>query len=108
MLQPLPRLVVLVAILAACGKKSDSPKAKEDAAGKSVSAPISLPPLGVDRIARFNFSWNEGANAYDKALTAYKAKTRDWMAVRSSCESAVSKDPNHLDCLLYTSDAADE
>ena len=97
MLQALPRLVVLVAFLTACGKKSDSPKAKDDAAAKAVSAPISLPPLGVDKIARFNFLWNEGGNAYDKAMTAYKAKTRDWGAVRTSCEAAVAKDPNHLD-----------
>jgi hypothetical protein len=98
-LQGLPRLVVLVALVAplpACGKKADAPRAKEDA-GRTVSAPISLPPLGVDKIARFSFPWNEGSSSYEKALAAYKAKTRDWSAVRASCEAAVAKDPTHLD-----------
>jgi hypothetical protein len=101
-LQPLPRLVVLVALAtvvthgAACGKKSAAPKPKDDAP-RTVTAPISLPPLGVDRIERFNFLWNEGGNAYGKALAAYKAKTRDWGAVRAACEQAVAKDPTHLD-----------
>jgi len=89
---------VLVALVGACGKKTEAPVTKQDAgAGKTIAAPIALPPLGVDRISRFNFLWNEGGNAYDKALTAYKAKTRDWAAVRAACELAVQKDPQHLD-----------
>jgi hypothetical protein len=94
-LQPLPRLAIAIAIACACGKKADTPKAKEDA--KVATAPISLPPLGVDKIPRFNFLWNDGEAAYDKALTAYKAKTRDWNQVRAAAEQAVSKDPTHLD-----------
>lgn len=84
--------------MAACGKKSEAPTAKQDGgAGKAVSAPIALPTLGVDKIGRFNFLWNEGGNAYDKAMAAYKAKTRDWGVVRAACEQAVNKDPLHLD-----------
>jgi hypothetical protein len=88
----------LVALLAACGKKTDAPKQKDDAAiGKANAAPISLPPLGVDKIVRFGFLWNDNAAmaAYDKAYTAYKAKT--WAAVRSACETAVGRDPTHFD-----------
>src|SRR5262249_6107748 len=97
-LQAISRLVLLVPLVGACGKKTAAPVTKQDAgAGKTVAAPIALPPLGVDRISRFNFLWNEGGNAYDKANAAYKAKTRDWAAVRSACELAVQKDPQHLD-----------
>ncbi|HET9991903.1 MAG TPA: hypothetical protein VFQ65_25415 [Kofleriaceae bacterium] len=89
---------MLVAIVGACGKKTGTAVTKQDAgAGKTIAAPIALPPLGVDKISRFNFLWNDGGNAYDKALTAYKAKARDWAAVRSACELAVQKDPQHLD-----------
>jgi hypothetical protein len=97
-LQAITRLVVLVALVGACGKKREASVTKQDGgAGKTIAAPIALPPLGVDKIGRFNFLWNEGGNAYDKALSAYKAKTRDWAAVRSACELAVQKDPQHLD-----------
>ncbi len=86
----------MVALLAACGKKTEVSSAKQDAgAARAVSAPIALPALGVDRIARFNFLWNEGANAYDKALAAYKTKA--WPQVRAWCEQAVAKDPDHFD-----------
>ncbi len=86
----------MVALVAACGKKTDAPVAKKDAGVTNVvAAPIALPPLGVDKIFRFNFIWNEGANAYDKAIVAYKTKT--WPQVRTACELAVAKDPFHLD-----------
>jgi len=88
----------MIALVASCGKKTESPVTKQDAgSGKSVAAPIALPPLGVDKPARFNFQYNDGGNAYDKAIAAYKAKTRDWGAVRQACETAVAKDPTHFD-----------
>jgi hypothetical protein len=69
---------------------------KQDAgSAKTVAAPIALPPLGVDRLGRFNFQYNDGGAAYDKAMVAYKAKT--WATVRTQCEQAVAKDPTHLD-----------
>ncbi|MEO6775033.1 MAG: hypothetical protein ABI437_18405 [Kofleriaceae bacterium] len=84
--------------MGACGKKSEAPSTHHDGgAARSIAAPIALPALGVDTISRFNFPWNDGGNAYGKALTAYKAKTRDWAAVRAACELAVQKDPEHLD-----------
>jgi len=95
--QAITRLLVWGALVAACGKKTEAPVTKQDGGGKAVSAPIALPTLGVDKIGRFNFLWNEGGNAFDKAMVAYKAKTRDWGAVRTACESAVAKDPLHLD-----------
>jgi hypothetical protein len=86
----------MVALVASCGKKSEAPVTKQDAgSGKTVAAPIALPPLGVDRLARFNFQYNEGSSAFDKAMVAYKAKT--WATVRALCEQAVAKDPTHFD-----------
>ena len=96
MLTPLPRIAVLILLLVACGKGGDKNgvKKKEDAAGP-VAAPISLPPLGVDKLARFNFIYEAGAPAYAKAKDA--AKKKDWAETRKQCEAALAKDPNHLD-----------
>jgi hypothetical protein len=94
----LPRLVACVAIACACGctcgKKSPG-GAKDDASLLPRVAPIALPPLGVDRIARMNFLYGDGAAAYDKALA--KKKSRDWAAVRAECEAAVARDATHFD-----------
>ncbi len=90
--------MILVALLTACGKKADIATTKHDGGVARPATPaIALPPLGVDRINRFNFPWAEGAAGYDKAMAAYKAKTRDWSAVRAGCEAAVAKDPTHFD-----------
>jgi hypothetical protein len=93
-LQALSRVAVLIAIFAACGKK-DAVKSKDDAAAKPVAAPIAIPTLGVDKIGRFNFIYDDGRPAYDKARAA--AKTKDWATVKTQCEAALAKDPGHLD-----------
>jgi hypothetical protein len=91
----LPRLVVLILLIAACGKGADK-KAKKDAGpAVPVATPIALPTLGVDRVTRFNFIYDKGRSAYDKAEAAFKKK--DWAEVRKQAESAVSKDQNHYD-----------
>ncbi len=76
------------------------------------TAPLALPALGVDKIARFGFIYAEGAPAYEKAVVA-KTKTHDWAAVKAGCEAALAKDPQHLDAhwllaaaLAQTGDAA--
>jgi hypothetical protein len=92
-LQALPRLVVAIALIAACGKKSDSGK-KEDAAAAPGPAPLAMPPLGVDRITRFNFVY-DNTSAWASAQT--KAKAKDWAGVKSICEALLAKDPYHLD-----------
>jgi hypothetical protein len=98
----LPRLIAAIAFLlvplapTACGKKSDT-KVKDDAPAKPPVAPLALPTLGVDRVGRFNFIYGDGQPAYDKAVTAYKAKSRDWGTVRANCEAALAKDAQHLD-----------
>ena len=100
MLQPLSRLVALVAFwsgLQGCGHDGAKPHKDDAAIAKPAVVAMAMPPLGVDRIARFNFPYNEGGAAYAKALAAYKAKTRDWTGVRDNCEAAVAKDPAHLD-----------
>jgi hypothetical protein len=86
-------VVALIAFAAACGKKSE--RHKDDAAPKPVAAPIAIPALGVDRIGRFNFIYDDGRPAYEKARAA--AKTKDWATVKAQCEAALAKDPNHFD-----------
>ena len=89
--------VLGVALVAACGKKSEPPKGKHDAAPAPTIAPIATPPVGVDAIRRMNFTWDVGGSAYEKAAAAYRAKTRDWSAIRGLAETAIAKDPQHLD-----------
>jgi len=86
--------------LAACGHKSgDATKSESKDAGSAAAAvaPIAMPTLGLDAVARFDFIWEAGSPAYAKAIAAYRAKARDWAAVRASCEAAIAKDPGHLD-----------
>ena len=87
-------MVLLIAVFASCGKKSDAPK-KEDASAKPVAAPIAIPTLGVDKVSRFNFIYDDGRPAYEKARAA--ARTKDWAAVKTQCEAALARDPGHLD-----------
>ncbi len=86
--------VLFVLALVGCGKKSDPPKAKDAAAGPQV-APLSAPASGVEAIKKMGFVWDDGTAAYDKAVVA--ARNKQWTAVRSNAETAVAKDPNHLD-----------
>jgi hypothetical protein len=80
-------------LVTSCGNKSE-PKAKDDdAAGPSV-APLAMPALGLDQIKRFNFFYEAGGQAYDKAVAAYRKK--DWAAVRTHAEAALAKDATHL------------
>jgi hypothetical protein len=54
-----------------------------------------LPVLGVDRITRFSFIYDQGSAAYKKASDA--AAKKDWAETRKQAEAALAKDPNHLD-----------
>jgi hypothetical protein len=84
---------VLVLVVAGCGHKADAPaKAKEDAG--PAAAPLAMPALGVDQVRRFNFIYEAGSPAYDKAAAAYRKK--DWPAVRAAAEASLGKDPMHL------------
>jgi hypothetical protein len=90
--------LLLLVMLVACGKKADhTAKAKDDAPAGPQVAPLAAPDLGVEAIKRMNFVYEAGASAYEKALAAYKAKTRDWAAVRTHAQEALQKDPSHLD-----------
>lgn len=93
----LTRLVALVLLVAACGKGGDRKNEKKDAGGPTapVAAPIALPAIGVDRIGRFNYIYDAGRAAYDKAEAA--AKKQDWAEARKQAEAALAKDTNHLD-----------
>src|SRR5262245_23628027 len=87
-------LACVVALALGCGHKTEpSAKAKDDAAGPA-PAPLALPVLGVDQIRRFNYSYEAGGAAHDKAVVAYRKK--DWPQVRAQAEAAVAKDAMHL------------
>ncbi|HEX2690479.1 MAG TPA: hypothetical protein VHN14_27880 [Kofleriaceae bacterium] len=82
-------------MLIGCGNKSETPvKAKDDAASGPAAAPLAMPALGVDQLKRFNFLYEAGMPAHDKAIAAYRK--RDWAAVRTQAEAALEKDPMHL------------
>lgn len=83
--------------LIACGKKSEPPKAKSDGSVAPTISPIATPPVGVDAVRRMNFPWEAGYASYEKAQAAYRAKSRDWAAIRAQTEAAIGKDPQHLD-----------
>jgi hypothetical protein len=86
---------VLMIALVGCGKKADAPtRGKDDAAQAPTAAPLAMPVLGVDQIKRFNFIYEAGMPANDKAIAAYRKK--DWAAVRTQAEAALAKDPMHL------------
>jgi hypothetical protein len=96
MLTSLPRIAVVVLLLAGCGKGGNKNNAKRDSGLTGpVAAPISLPVLGVDKITRFSFIYDQGAAAYKKASDA--AAKKDWPEARKQAEAALAKDPNHLD-----------
>ncbi len=91
-------LVSAVSLVAACGeKKAEPPKARDDAAVAPTVAPIATPPVGVDAVRRMNFMWGTGQSSFQKAQVAARAKTRDWSAIRTHAEAALTKDPHHLD-----------
>ena len=94
MLTPLSRIALVILLFASCGKGGNK-NAKKDAASAPVAAPISLPVLGVDKITRFSFIYDQGAAAYKKAADA--AAKKDWAEARKQAEAALAKDPNHLD-----------
>lgn len=86
----------MVAVLAACGKGADNKNVKKDSGTAApVATPIALPTLGVDRIPRFNFIFDDGKAAFDKAEAA--AKKQDWAEVKKQAELSLGKDPYHLD-----------
>ena len=90
--------LVVLALAAACGSKK-----KDDGAGtgsgKPIDAPwvsaLPMPALGVDAIRRMNYPYGEGADAYARAVAAYKKA--DWPGVKDACEAALKKDGGHLD-----------
>jgi hypothetical protein len=96
MLTSLPRIALVVLLFGSCGKGGNKNNAKRDSGLTApVAAPISLPVLGVDKITRFSFIYDQGAAAYKRATEA--AGKKDWAEARKQAEAALAKDPNHLD-----------
>jgi len=92
---PLRLIATFALVVLGCGNKSETrPRAKDDAPAGPTAAPIAMPALGVDQIKRFNFIYEAGTPAYDKAVAAYRKK--DWPTVRTQAEAALAKDAMHL------------
>jgi hypothetical protein len=92
------RSLLIAIVVMGCGSKSDSSTKKHDDAGSAArptAAPLAIPTVGVDQVKRMGFIYAEGSPAYEKAVAAYKKK--DWATVRKECETAIAKDPMHLD-----------
>src|SRR4051812_30733120 len=92
--------VALAVALAACGSKDDKAAAGKGSGtgtGGATVAPLTIPPLGVDAIKRFNYVYGPAAKDYDKIVAAYKATPRDWNAIRAAAEATLAKDADHLD-----------
>jgi hypothetical protein len=97
--------VAAAACGSACGGKKDDASSTgsgdgsggSGSAGSASVAPIAMPPTGIDKLTRLNYGALEGQPAYMKAVGLYKAKARDWAAIRAQCEAAIAKDPSHLD-----------
>jgi hypothetical protein len=89
--------VAVILLCVSCGKGGDRKSAKKDAGGPTapVAAPIALPTIGVEKIARFNYVYDAGKAAYDKAEAA--AKKKDWAETRKQAEASLAKDANHMD-----------
>ncbi|MCE9575253.1 MAG: hypothetical protein K8W52_19035 [Deltaproteobacteria bacterium] len=47
--------------------------------------------------AKLNYPYGRGQAEYAKVVAAYKAKTRDWGAIKSAAEATLAKDADHLD-----------
>ncbi len=103
-------LLIATMFVAGCGKKADvTGKPKLDGGGSAAPAvaPLAMPILGIDQIKRMSFIYGEGAQAYEKAVVAYRGKphkgsavpddAHNWPVVRANCETAIAKDPFHLD-----------
>ena len=86
--------LLLVLALTGCGNKADAPARTKDDAAIPTAAPLAMPVLGVDQIKRFNYSYEAGAPAQEKAIAAYRKK--DWAQVRVQTEAALAKDPLHF------------
>lgn len=84
---------VLALALGGCGHKTETSTRGRDDAGPA-AAPLAMPVLGVDQVRRFNYIYEAGAPAHEKAIAAYRKK--DWPQVRAQAEIAIGKDPMHL------------
>lgn len=89
------RIVLMAMVAAACGKSSPATSAEGSGSGSGSAARLPVPPLGVDEANRFNYEYGKGADAYKKAVAAYK--TKDWAAVKDATTAAIDADAYHLD-----------
>lgn len=95
-------LCAIAVLAAACGggDKKAAPgggSAAGSAGGAGGAAEAPLPALGVDALKKMNYQYGAGQKEYAKVVEAYKAKTRDWAAVKAAAEATIAKDADHLD-----------
>lgn len=92
--------IVIALALAACGgdKKKEGGGGGGAGTGTGSAAPVlTVPPLGVDAVKRFNYVYGPATKEYEKVALAYKATPRDWNAIRAAAEATLAKDADHLD-----------
>lgn len=91
-------VMCLLAGVAGCG---DGKKEEAQAAGgKEVEGKqeaLVVPAIGIDAPKRMNYAYGAGQKEYAKVIAAYKAKPRDWAAVKAAAEATIAKDGDHLD-----------
>lgn len=90
-------IMASLGLLVACGGDKAAPGASLAVANAPAGAPLVMPALGVASPARMNYVYGRGQAEYAKVVAAYKAKPRDWTAVKAAAAATLAKDPEHLD-----------
>lgn len=88
----------LMVVMAGCGGEKKDGEAKAGAKEQvKAEEKLVVPAIGVDSPKRLNYGYGPGAKEYAKVVAAYKAKPRDWAAVRTAAEATIAKDGEHLE-----------
>ena len=90
-------MVAVVVIGCGGGRKDEAKGTPTGKVSDAGSSGLPMPALGVEAPKMLNYPYGSGANDYQRAVAAYKAKPRDWTGVRSACEATLAKDKDHLD-----------
>jgi hypothetical protein len=92
------RLVVVVCLLAACGRGGATPKKKDDAGVTAdAAAPVTLEPLTLGLPELDSYGWRKrGGHPAFRVARAAEAKA-DWAQVVTTCKQALAADPSHLE-----------
>lgn len=97
-MSPCRGIVVLVCLLAACGRgETTPPKKKDDAAAPADAAPVTLEPLTLGLPELDSYRWRKrGGHPAFRVARAAEARA-DWPQVVTTCKQALAADPGHLE-----------